>query len=103
MRNTAKKLTVVQQSRQRRAERGITRVVTPPKEKPAPVSSGYMDPDKLHQLLPLSATKVVTFANERSLQAYRQMLYQVNHKGNYRYRTMRDEMSMYGLVIWRMK
>ena len=103
MRNTAKKLTVVEKFRQRRAAVPIKRVITPPRELPAPVAKGYMDPEKLQELLPVSATKIITFHNEKDMQSYRQSLYKVNAKGDYRYRTLRDEMSMYGLVLWRMK
>jgi len=64
---------------------------------------GYIDPERLHGMLPISATKIITFASENSMNMYRRNLYKINQQGDYRYRTLRDEMSMWGLVIWRMK
>ncbi len=71
--------------------------------KPPPVASGHIDPAHLHDLLPIAATKIITFANEKALQNYRAMLYRINGQGDFRYRTIRDELSMWGIIIWRMK
>lgn len=60
-------------------------------------------PDKLHLLLAPAQTHVITFRGEAAMQSYRRMLYSVNKQGQYRYRTMRDENSMWGLVVWRMR
>lgn len=65
--------------------------------------TGYVAPEHLHEYLPATDTRVITFRSEKSLRAYRSMLYSVNRQGQFRYRTIRDEGSMWGLVIWRMK
>jgi len=64
---------------------------------------GYIPPEHLHQVLAAAQTRVITFRSERSLRSYRRMLYDVNRQGSFRYRTMRDEQSSFGLVLWRMK
>ena len=69
----------------------------------ADTQEGYIAPEYLHQFLAATATKVITFRSEKSLRSYRYMLYSVNRQGDYRYRTIRDEASSFGLVIWRMK
>ena len=67
------------------------------------VSNSYIDAEQLHELLPVAATYVMTFRSEKKLASYRRMLYSVNGQGTFRYRTLRDEHSAYGLAIWRMK
>lgn len=66
-------------------------------------ASGYIDPDKLYEVLPTASTVVITFSKEAEMQRYRRMLYTINHQGEFRYRTLRDEYSMWGIVVWRMK
>jgi hypothetical protein len=61
-----------------------------------------MEPEQLHTVLKATSTIIITFESEKRLLSYRQMLYKINKQGEYRYRTMRDELSMFGLVIWRM-
>lgn len=65
--------------------------------------STWVAPEYLHDILPATATVVMTFKSEKSMRSYRSMLYTINRQGDYRYRTIRDETSMYGIVIWRMK
>jgi len=62
-----------------------------------------VDPDKLHEQLEPTTTVVVTFGKEAELNRFRRLLYSINAQGTYRYRTMRDEYSMWGVVVWRMK
>jgi hypothetical protein len=63
---------------------------------------GYVTPEHLHEFLPATETRVITFRSEKTMESYRRMLYTINRQGSYRYRTIRDEGSMWGLVIWRM-
>ena len=63
----------------------------------------YIPPEHLHEYLEPTLTRVITFRSEKALQSYRRMLYTVNRQGQFRYRTIRDEQSSFGLVIWRMK
>lgn len=65
--------------------------------------SGYVDPHQLHDVLPPTQVVVITFAKENEMWRYRRLLYSINAQGKYRYRTIRDEYSMWGIVIWRMR
>lgn len=62
----------------------------------------YIAPADLHSVLEPTHTQVITFKTEKDMRSYRQMLYTVNKQGEYRYRTLRDEHSMWGIVVWRM-
>lgn len=65
--------------------------------------SDYIDPATLHLQLAPTSTVAITFAKEKELQRYRRLIYSINRQGTYRYRTMHDEFSSHGLIIWRMK
>lgn len=64
---------------------------------------GYVNPALLQNVLDPAQTVVITFASEASMRRYRFNLYAINKQGDFRYRTVRDELSMWGLVVWRMK
>jgi hypothetical protein len=72
-----------------------------PAPRPAPLEQ--TDPRQLHHVLPRAASKIVTFRSERELERYRRNLYAINQQGEFRYRTIRDENSSFGVVIWRTK
>lgn len=63
----------------------------------------FVLPELLHDILPVTSTVILTFRSEKAMRSYRSMLYVINKQGSFRYRTIRDEMSMWGLVIWRMR
>ena len=63
---------------------------------------GAIDPADLHRVLAPTATLLRTFPSEKKLQGYRRMIYAINKQGEYRYRTVRAETEMWGLIIWRM-
>jgi hypothetical protein len=65
--------------------------------------TGYISPEYLQEFLTPCQTRVITFRSEKSLRSYRSMVYSINRQGTYRYRTMRDEQSMWGLILYRMK
>jgi hypothetical protein len=65
-------------------------------------AAGYVAPDQLQQVLRTADTKVITFQSEKRMQAYRRNLYSINKQGMFRYRTVRDEQSMWGIIIYRM-
>lgn len=69
----------------------------------APRRGAYIPPEHLHEYLEPIASRIITFRSEKTLQSYRRMLYTVNRQGQFRYRTIRDEASSFGLVLWRMK
>lgn len=56
----------------------------------------------LHSILEPAQTVCITFESQKKLESYRRMIYTINRQGEYRYRTLRDEQEMWGLVIWRM-
>lgn len=58
--------------------------------------------DHLHEVLEPAQTVAITFSSDKKMQSYRRMIYSINKQGEFRYRTIRDEQSMWGLVIWRM-
>jgi len=62
-----------------------------------------ISPADLHLTLSPTATVVVTFNRELEMMRYRRLLYDINRQGKYRYRSLRDEEHMWGLIIWRMK
>lgn len=62
----------------------------------------YIAPVDLHSVLEPTQTQVITFKAEKDMKSYRAMLYSINKQGEYRYRTIRDEHSMWGIVVWRM-
>jgi hypothetical protein len=64
--------------------------------------SGFISPEHLHEILPPARTKIVTFRNQKAMESYRRMIYAINKQGDFRYRTMRDDLSMYGLVLFRL-
>ena len=59
--------------------------------------------EDLHKMLKPAQTVAVTFPSEKRLQAYRRSLYSINKQGTFRYRTIRDETQMWGIIVWRMK
>jgi hypothetical protein len=65
--------------------------------------SGYVPPEDLHKVLRRASSHIVTFSSEKSLRHYRQKLYSINHDGIRRYRTIRDDYSMFGIIIIRIK
>lgn len=65
--------------------------------------SPLVEPDELHRYLEPTSTLIVTFGAEKEMQRYRRLIYSINAQGSFRYRTIRDEASMWGVVIWRMK
>lgn len=65
--------------------------------------STYVAPEHLHSVLDPCNTQLISFRSEKSLKSYRAMLYTINRQGEYRYRTIRAETEMWGLLIWRMK
>lgn len=69
----------------------------------APLNSDSISAADLHEVLEPAQTVLRTFESEKKLVGYRRMLYDINRQGTYRYRTLRDEEHMWGLVIWRMK
>lgn len=64
--------------------------------------SGYVAAEHLHEVLRPAMTKIVTFRNQKAMESYRRMVYTINKQGDFRFRTMRDDLSMYGLVIFRL-
>ena len=67
------------------------------------VEEGYISPADLHTVLPAANTEIITFNSEARMTGYRRMLYTINKQGTFRYRTMRDEDSMWGIVIYRLR
>jgi len=63
----------------------------------------YVEPSMLHTVLRKATSHLVTFATHRAMQRYRSKLYAVNRDGIRRYRTIRDDEHMYGLLILRLK
>lgn len=63
----------------------------------------YVDPEKLQTVLKIAHVHETTFRSEKDLKRYRHMLYTINKQGEYRYRTMRSEASMWAIAIWRMR
>lgn len=61
-----------------------------------------IEAEHLHEVLEPCQTVAVTFSSQKKMQSYRRMIYSINKQGDFRYRTVRDEQSMWGLVIWRM-
>ena len=57
----------------------------------------------LHLVLPVAQTILRSFTSEKHLMSYRRMIYTINKQAQFRYRTIRAEDEMWGLVIWRMK
>lgn len=64
---------------------------------------GYITPEALKDFLEPCQTREITFRSEKSLKAYRAMIYSINKQGEVRYRTIRSEGAMWGIMIWRMK
>lgn len=69
--------------------------------KPAAKQSAIAAAD-LHAILEPAQTVVITFESEKKMRSYRSMIYSINKQGEYRYRTIRAEDEMWGLVVWRM-
>jgi hypothetical protein len=65
--------------------------------------SGFIRPEDLHTVLPATHTHCITFRSEKHMRSYRSMIYSINKQGEFRYRTLRAEDEMWGLIIWRMK
>ena len=63
----------------------------------------YVDPEKLHNVLSVTQIHEMTFRSETAMTQYRRMLYSINKQGDYRYRTIRSEGSMWAIAIWRMR
>jgi hypothetical protein len=66
------------------------------------IEEGHIAASDLHLVLPVACTEVMTFNSKKRMQSYRRMLYTINRQGEFRYRSIRDEQSMWGIVIWRM-
>ena len=65
--------------------------------------NAYVAPELLHTVLRKAATQLITFATHKAMQRYRARLYSINRDGIRRYRTIRDDEHMYGLLILRLK
>lgn len=61
-----------------------------------------IEADHLHEVLEPAQTVAITFKDEKKMMSYRRMIYTINKQGEFRYRTLRDDGSTYGLIIWRM-
>lgn len=72
------------------------------KRKPRATSNQGVAAEDLHKILPVTATVLRSFTSEKHLRNYRSMLYSINKQGTYRYRTIRAESEMWGILIWRM-
>lgn len=79
----------------------IHQLKTPPRRRAT--ASEYIDPAKLHERLEPTTLLIMTFRTEKEMERYRRLIYSINRQGDYRFRTMRDEYSMFGIAIWRMK
>jgi hypothetical protein len=64
---------------------------------------GFVRPQDLSSVLNPTQTHLITFRGQSSMESYRRMLYTINKQGEFRYRTLRAENEMWGLLIWRMK
>ena len=67
------------------------------------VNDSFIHPDRLHKSLRVTQTQEITFSSERHMRSYRGMLYDINRQGQFRYRTIRSEGSMWSILVWRMK
>ena len=63
----------------------------------------YVDPEHLHSVLKVTQIHEMTYRSEADMERYRRLLYSINKQGEYRYRTMRSEGSMWAIAIWRMR
>jgi hypothetical protein len=61
------------------------------------------NPQSLASVLHKSQMIRVIFGSEHELQKYRSNLYSINAHGIVKYRTVRDNNTMYGLKVWRIK
>jgi hypothetical protein len=73
---------------------------------PGPASHGervdpHISPAELHKVLDVAPFVRVTFATEKRLMGFRQMIYSVNGQGKFRYATRRDGWS--SLIVLRLK
>jgi hypothetical protein len=69
---------------------------------PTPIQPDFT-PSSLHEQLDVITCLSLSFSSDKRMKQYRKMIYSVNKQGEYRYRTLRAENEMWGLVIWRMK
>lgn len=67
------------------------------------LESGVTDPETLHLQLAPTQTVAITFSSNKRMEQYRRLIYSINRQGKYRYRTLRDDGSMWGIIVWRMK
>lgn len=65
--------------------------------------SGYIQAEQLHTILAPAQLHEITFRSEKLMRSYRSLLYSINRQGDYRYRSMRSEGSMWSLYILRLK
>lgn len=63
----------------------------------------FIPPEALHDIIAPAQTREITFPSDKAMRSYRAMIYTINRQGDYRYRTMRSEGSMWALLLWRMK
>lgn len=56
----------------------------------------------LHLILQPAQTVLRSFRTEKEMKRFRSLIYSINSQGTYRYRTIRAEDEMWGLILLRM-